>query len=514
VTFRGISGTEHEADLIRKAQAGDVRARNALVEAHLPMIRKITGKVVGTADTDEFLSHGVEGFLKGIESFDPERGFRLLTYAGKAVWQTVVRAKQTDGLIWTPPPSQKDQHERHTERISNARRPLSLNAPVSNGEGEMCQFVCASHDRDVADSEERTLERVALDSAMVRLDPRLRDVLDERLRGVTLAEIGERIGKTKEWVRRLEEKAVEELRRLIAEPEPTPEVMEETVMPERPPAKVRLPKITSEQVDDAGTSLRRFTVMELVRECRRQWPEDEVSIASYYTALHRAIRRGRFKSLGKHGPSTVYAVADYEGPLNAASTAPVVAALPEPPAALPTVTTVTTPEPVVTDTDAVTAAMGAVERSRVGLLAERDEAMRRVDAIDQLLLDLDADAAALSRVRDRGLLGTPPVAEPSHPPDTRPTTKRYGGNSNVTPEDVIRARVEKALPNPGDQIDLVKLFPAGTVRLRAMDIMAGMPHIEVVRIQRFAGKRHVRVVRRRADAGKSDATRVVPRLAS
>lgn len=97
----GYLSRQEERRLVRKAQAGDVSARNALVERHIGFIRDRAGKA-GRGDVDEVLGAAVEGFCAAIAAFDLDRHTSLLTYADLAVRRHVRRQLLEDAVVKVP----------------------------------------------------------------------------------------------------------------------------------------------------------------------------------------------------------------------------------------------------------------------------------------------------------------------------------------------------------------------------------------------------------------------------
>jgi RNA polymerase sigma factor (sigma-70 family) len=62
-----------QLDLIVKAQAGDVAARNVLIESNLNFIRYVVRFYVGRGHINEYLADGVFGFIKALKYFDVTR---------------------------------------------------------------------------------------------------------------------------------------------------------------------------------------------------------------------------------------------------------------------------------------------------------------------------------------------------------------------------------------------------------------------------------------------------------
>lgn len=71
---------------LERAAAGDLEARNILVERNLRLVAHIMKKYyTQSADQEDLLSIGTIGLIKGIETFDLSKGARLATYAARCV---------------------------------------------------------------------------------------------------------------------------------------------------------------------------------------------------------------------------------------------------------------------------------------------------------------------------------------------------------------------------------------------------------------------------------------------
>ena len=77
---------EEERDYLTRAQNGDVDARNILIERNLRLVAHIMKKYYAqTSDQEDLISIGTIGLIKGISTFDPEKGARLATYAARCI---------------------------------------------------------------------------------------------------------------------------------------------------------------------------------------------------------------------------------------------------------------------------------------------------------------------------------------------------------------------------------------------------------------------------------------------
>lgn len=75
---------EEEEECLRKAKLGDEEARNKLIEHNLRLVAHIVKKYEHSKeDSDDLISIGVIGLIKGIDSFSNKHGTRLTTYAAR-----------------------------------------------------------------------------------------------------------------------------------------------------------------------------------------------------------------------------------------------------------------------------------------------------------------------------------------------------------------------------------------------------------------------------------------------
>ena len=80
-----LSAEEVRMYLERYAQ-GDMEARNILIERNLRLVAHIIKKYyTQTADQEDLISIGTIGLIKGISSYNPEKGARLATYAARCI---------------------------------------------------------------------------------------------------------------------------------------------------------------------------------------------------------------------------------------------------------------------------------------------------------------------------------------------------------------------------------------------------------------------------------------------
>ena len=239
------------------AEHDDTDAAHKLVTSHLRLVAKIAMGYRGYGlPVSDLVSEGSIGLMKAVKKFDPERGFRLSTYA---MWW--IRASITEYVLrsWSmvklgTMAAQKklffslrktksrlnilesgdltpDQLTQLSEAMDvseleinsmNRRlmaRDASLNAPLSqNEEGAEFQDTLISEtpspESITADGQELSFRRGLLLDAMAELNDRERDIITERRLNedpMTLEQLGKRYGISRERVRQLEARAFEKI---------------------------------------------------------------------------------------------------------------------------------------------------------------------------------------------------------------------------------------------------------------------------------------------------------------
>ena len=77
---------EEERHYLALSAAGDIEARNILIERNLRLVTHIMKKYYAhTSDQEDLISIGTIGLIKGITTFDGTKGARLATYAARCV---------------------------------------------------------------------------------------------------------------------------------------------------------------------------------------------------------------------------------------------------------------------------------------------------------------------------------------------------------------------------------------------------------------------------------------------
>ena len=77
---------KRENELLEKSAAGDINARNTLVEHNLRLVAHIVKKYyAANSDQDDLISIGTIGLIKAVSTFNNNKGIRLATYAARCI---------------------------------------------------------------------------------------------------------------------------------------------------------------------------------------------------------------------------------------------------------------------------------------------------------------------------------------------------------------------------------------------------------------------------------------------
>ncbi len=238
----------------------DVESAHKLVTSHLRLVAKIAMGYRGYGlPLSELISEGNVGMMQAVKRFDPERGFRLATYA---MWW--IRASIQEYILhsWSlvkmgTTAAQKklffnlrklkgqmraiEEGDLHPEQVSKIAETLnvpeddvvqmnrrlaapdhSLNAPLRiDGDGEWQDWLVdetESQETMLANSEELAKRRALLVKSMDALNERERHILQERRlkeNPTTLEELSQEYGISRERVRQIEVRAFEKLQKAI-----------------------------------------------------------------------------------------------------------------------------------------------------------------------------------------------------------------------------------------------------------------------------------------------------------
>jgi RNA polymerase nonessential primary-like sigma factor len=228
-----------EVDLACRAKAGDLAARERLILCNVPLALKIARQWKRRAGQPAPTEQAMHGLIVAVDSFDPDRGFRLTTYIAASLPRFLLRTlRDEDALIRVPSAVLDAMARARKNKPSDPQRPIrprllnpaevALRAQAAGGDG-FREFLDAKPDpnreRDREDEEaeacrDRDVARVR--TALVWLDPRQREVILVHLLGEagepreTLRDISRRWGISAQRVGHIKAKAIDRLREILA----------------------------------------------------------------------------------------------------------------------------------------------------------------------------------------------------------------------------------------------------------------------------------------------------------
>ena len=240
---------EEEVELAQRIRKGDQRALEKLTRANLRFVVSVAKQYQNQGlSLPDLINEGNLGLIKAAEKFDETRGFKFISYAVWWIRQSILQALAEQSRIVRLPLNQvgslnkinkafsrfEQEHERRpspeelaetldlpAEKVADtlrvSGRHISVDAPFVEGEDNSLLDVLVNDDSPVAD---KTLINESLSTeverALATLTERERDSIrlffGINCQEMTLEEIGEKFGLTRERVRQIKEKAIRRLR--------------------------------------------------------------------------------------------------------------------------------------------------------------------------------------------------------------------------------------------------------------------------------------------------------------
>ena len=249
---------EEEYMLAKNWQStGNVKSAEKLVTSHLRLVAKIAMGYKGYGlPLNEMISEGNVGLMQAVKKFEPEKGFRLATYAmwwiKASIQEYILRSWSLVKIGTTTaqkklffnlkkiknqisPQSEGDLRKEHVEDIAkrlsvsedevvsmNRRlsgKEQSLNAPIGDDGDEWQDWVVDNemdHELKIAQSDEIKQRKDLLQDSIKVLNEREKKILYSRRltdEPVTLDELSKKYKISRERVRQIENKAFEKLQK-------------------------------------------------------------------------------------------------------------------------------------------------------------------------------------------------------------------------------------------------------------------------------------------------------------
>ena len=96
-SFEKPLSAQEEEIMLKRCQRGDLQARNLLIEKNMRLVAHMTKKYASPErDIQDLISVGTIGLIKAIDSYKPEKGIRLATYAAKCIDNELLMLLRTE----------------------------------------------------------------------------------------------------------------------------------------------------------------------------------------------------------------------------------------------------------------------------------------------------------------------------------------------------------------------------------------------------------------------------------
>lgn len=193
-----LSSTE-EKEMLERMAKGDREARNRLIEHNLRLVAHIVKKFENTGeDNEDLISIGTIGLIKAIESYSPEKGTKLATYAARCIENEILM---------------------YLRSLKKTKKDVSLQDPIGQDrEGNEISLmdVLKSDNDDIIDKIQLNMEKKKIYKYIHVLDAREREVIISRFgldenEELTQREIAKNLGISRSYVSRIEKRALMKL---------------------------------------------------------------------------------------------------------------------------------------------------------------------------------------------------------------------------------------------------------------------------------------------------------------
>ena len=190
---------KEEAECIEKMLAGDTKARNTLVEHNLRLVAHISKKYGNESNNEDLISIGTIGLIKGVNTFNPEKNPKLVTYIARCIENEILMylrtLKKQSGEV-------SMDETIGTDKEGNS---LSLSDILQTDEEDVADIISSRYNAQVLRA---VMKKILKQSEY--------DILSQRyglnnMPRKTQREVANMMGISRSYVSRIEKKALEKL---------------------------------------------------------------------------------------------------------------------------------------------------------------------------------------------------------------------------------------------------------------------------------------------------------------
>ena len=187
---------EEEAKYLAEMEEGSYEARNKLIEHNLRLVAHIVKKFDNTGEeTEDLISIGTIGLIKGVESFSAKKGTKLATYAARCIENEILM---------------------HLRALKKVSKDVSMHDPIGQDkEGNEISLIdiLEAENEDIIEYIQLNMEIDRIEKYFSVLDQREKEVIIYRfgLNGYkekTQREIAKKLDISRSYVSRIEKRAL------------------------------------------------------------------------------------------------------------------------------------------------------------------------------------------------------------------------------------------------------------------------------------------------------------------
>lgn len=224
---------DEERGLIIQAQAGDLNARDRVIEGIMPLIHKQANYHANRnhgIDPEDLVQEAVQQIIRKFNFFNPNRGLRFITYFDRVVRNVMVRFAAQNGIVKSVGNRDSQNPRTQAARIKHAGPVRSLNVPADEIGNDVIDLLEDKREETPA-SEARRLALIEdVRACLERVPERWREIMRWKyIDDLTNAQIGENVHLSRERVRQIARQGMRWVQRILLTSPMVREYVEEEV---------------------------------------------------------------------------------------------------------------------------------------------------------------------------------------------------------------------------------------------------------------------------------------------